>query len=675
MLRIGILRRDCHHVLFLLLLCACVELPASSAAWPHEAAPRAGEYVLEASAPEPDLGNVKASGVWYQQHADAPETQQSFTCTNEYPPLKKSKWAHVAEPFRDTTFTAFSSIGNLATDVFQWSFQDGTVLEGRRVKHKFKAVGRHEVSLMQIVVSTGEVYHMRASVMVKYVRREIRQLTDKDREAFFDAMETLYRLPTPEGVARYGKDYKGIELFVQMHLDGAGVKDCDHWHDDAGIMTHHVGFTLLFEQALQVVDPSVSIPYWEYTIEATLGLANYGESHVFDPDWFGDASPDNPLHTVTDGRWAYLSIMKARTQTKPPKQYKEISQLKSAEAWDYVHNPFGLLRAPWNTDGTPFVTRHDKINGVDSTDMVTCGEFQSCFESSSIAKMNNCLNAGVHGPVHNTMGGEWSNPEEELTVQLGYSASVAILSKALWRQGYLRVPNTCLQGRDGSGNASTCITSCPAELYESLGMTPYDVLVDTSAAYWVAESAGGAVMYDHDEDRFMVTGHEDDEDFQNEFWVRVLHSLCDPGRFGDQYSATSAYDPLFWVIHPTLDRLLGWRRKLAADHPDKWSFDDTWGYLDGNMYGETRVVCDWSAVSDDPLAMPTCVEGNCEGHQAKEVLPFEIKLQGETVTMTNLEWYQFIHPDNDNLPYMYNEFSWDHCAAGGYYMGTEHPRV
>lgn len=36
-------------------------------------------------------------------------------------------------------------------------------------------------------------------------------------------------------------------------------------------MNHHVGFTLLFEQALQVVDPSVSIPYWEYSIEGTLG--------------------------------------------------------------------------------------------------------------------------------------------------------------------------------------------------------------------------------------------------------------------------------------------------------------------------------------------------------------------------------------------------------------------
>lgn len=38
------------------------------------------------------------------------------------------------------------------------------------------------------------------------------------------------------------------------------------------------------------------------------------------------------------------------------------------------------------------------------------------------------------------------------------------------------------------------------------------------------------------------------------------------------------------------------------------------------------------------------------------------QLKGQTVQMTNLEWYKFIYPDNDDLPYMYNEFSWSHCA-------------
>ncbi len=40
-------------------------------------------------------------------------------------------------------------------------------------------------------------------------------------------------------------------------------------------------------------------------------LSAYGESDIFAPDWFGDASPDNPLHTVDNGRWAFLPVMQA----------------------------------------------------------------------------------------------------------------------------------------------------------------------------------------------------------------------------------------------------------------------------------------------------------------------------------------------------------------------------
>lgn len=46
------------------------------------------------------------------------------------------------------------------------------------------------------------------SEFMQYVRREIRQLNTEDREAFFDAMEILYRLPTAAGVHQYGSEYK-----------------------------------------------------------------------------------------------------------------------------------------------------------------------------------------------------------------------------------------------------------------------------------------------------------------------------------------------------------------------------------------------------------------------------------------------------------------------------------
>ncbi|CAN0096344.1 unnamed protein product, partial [Hapterophycus canaliculatus] len=34
---------------------------------------------------------------------------------------------------------------------------------------------------------------------------------------------------------------------------------------------------------------------------------------------------------------------------------------------------------------------------------------------------------------------------------------------------------------------------------------------------------------------------------------------------GELYTSSAPYDPLFWVIHPTADRFLAWRRKLAVE--------------------------------------------------------------------------------------------------------------
>ncbi len=55
----------------------------------------------------------------------------TFTSTNEYPPVIHSSWPLLAEPFRHTTFTASSRAGDPENDVFKWSFEDGTVLEGK----------------------------------------------------------------------------------------------------------------------------------------------------------------------------------------------------------------------------------------------------------------------------------------------------------------------------------------------------------------------------------------------------------------------------------------------------------------------------------------------------------------------------------------------------------------
>ena len=63
------------------------------------------------------------------------------------------------------------------------------------------------------------------------------------------------------------------------------------------------------------------------------------------------------------------------------------------------------------------------------------------------------------------------------------------------------------------------------------------------------------------------------------------------------------------------------------------AFDETWGYTHGNVVGETGVVCDWSGVRDGSLDMPTCIEGICGGHNADDVLPFQVKVRVHTTVL------------------------------------------
>lgn len=54
----------------------------------------------------------------------------------------------------------------------------------------------------------------------------------------------------------------------------------------------------MFEQSLQSVNPSIALPYWDFTIEGThFDWTNFRLSSVFSDDWFGQAAPDNVSHS------------------------------------------------------------------------------------------------------------------------------------------------------------------------------------------------------------------------------------------------------------------------------------------------------------------------------------------------------------------------------------------
>ncbi|CAN0509830.1 unnamed protein product [Ectocarpus sp. 12 AP-2014] len=102
----------------------------------------------------------------------------------------------------------------------------------------------------------------------------------------------------------------------------------------------------------------------------------------------------------------------------------------------------------------------------------------------------------------------------------------------------------------------------------------------------------------------------------------------------------------------------------------RWDFDETWGYTHTSVVGETGTVCNWDDVVPGSGDMPTCITGICGGHNEDDLLPFTVKVNGENVQLTNAGWMDLIYPTNEDLPYMYDEFKWDHCSEDGYSFGT-----
>ncbi len=74
---------------------------------------------------------------------------------------------------------------------------------------------------------------------------------------------------------------------------------CPQFHDGMGFLTTHSMLSNTFEYSLQLVNPKLTLPYWDWTIEeldAERESVN-GEmiikSPVFQESWFGTADPDD----------------------------------------------------------------------------------------------------------------------------------------------------------------------------------------------------------------------------------------------------------------------------------------------------------------------------------------------------------------------------------------------
>lgn len=72
--------------------------------------------------------------------------------------------------------------------------------------------------VVEELLENGDVVAKRTvAVTCKYVRREIRSLTDADREEFLDTMQLFYGISNTEGKDNYGQDFFSYQGLTAYH--------------------------------------------------------------------------------------------------------------------------------------------------------------------------------------------------------------------------------------------------------------------------------------------------------------------------------------------------------------------------------------------------------------------------------------------------------------------------
>lgn len=592
--------------------------------------------------------------------------------------------SHLVEPYKETTL---SVMGALATEdkhnSFFWKI-DGLangLYEGANIKVTFTRTGIFDVVVHSFHL--GEyVSSFSSKLIVKYVKREIRELTESDRDKFLDAAHEMWRLDGPEGQMKYGPNFIPIHTFVAEHAIASNNIMCDEFHDGSGFLTHHLALHNAFEASLRAIDPSVTLPYWDFTIEGE-AIAKKGGvpsdmlklTPVFTAEWFGSVDENNH---IADGRWAH-------------------QRMPTAEVTDTVKNSYGFLRAIWNNNDDPEITRHlFDVCGVEAVHkkIPSCAAHQDLINTESLTDFLLTAPSDGHGPMHVQIGGVWGgcsvaytklvekwhdvldeDISDEDIIAMGFDPATfanrwgtraqrkVMLDKSIMGE-YFHIYRGLWRSHICAQGAVKGLLECPASCTEG---TPFE-----ECSCSVPKLRDNKITYD-DILPCLLNSDENMGYFKHGMPASLLKDIVNmvtssSVREGEMDESASPADILFWMVHTSIERVLAAKRlpgvtKLGSERIKKWKVVD----------GSAEEWKQWSMYDfQDGFAEWHDGAYECRGHSADSpVLPSRlhfthaIKQNADADhdgVITNWEFYKALDPNDMYVnDYVFDDFQWDHC--------------
>ncbi|MEH1130322.1 tyrosinase family protein [Micromonospora sp. CPCC 206061] len=171
------------------------------------------------------------------------------------------------------------------------------------------------------------------------VRKNARNLTSTEKAAFVSAVKQLKAQTT-------GRNY---DWYVTTHINYfASVGGIRYAHQSPSFLPWHRQYLIEFERALQVYDPAVSIPYWDWTVDrSTTGAP-------FTADFMGGngSGGNGPITTGPFAGATNWRINVGSTTSTSLRRAMGSATLPSATQVTSVLGNSTYDAAPWNSSAT-----------------------------------------------------------------------------------------------------------------------------------------------------------------------------------------------------------------------------------------------------------------------------------------------------------------------------------
>lgn len=599
----------------------------------------------------------------------------------DFYPFLQSENTFLMEPYRENHVLLVTTRLGSSCEGY-WALNRASLNDSFKSPDNVIAEGKFSTTKKEFVVvpntSPGKYYltlHDSCSkqssevvVWVKYIRRELSTLTDNDREEFLDAYYTLWEVNTKEGKAKFGDRYKSLYYLSMLHHDAANNERCDEFHTGKGFLINHVGISLYLEQSLQLVNPRVCLHYMEYTKYFLTEGFEYHKKHSLDggnwtelmtSKWFGSNDPETG--EILDGRWAAAKIPRMdetffeEHEIDPHQSFFPHNSRYVAHA---SGNPYGLLRSAWNFSPHQGILRFNNVDRIgnefdafqDASDFLirsfrgnNCSDFTAFTHyvamGGVIEDIMENMEGGVHGPAHFTIAGAGGNPQAA--------------NDAVWREKFglsdqelmditsltQVYPHAQLQMLDSTAPGRTML--CYDYPFQDGKLISDGDPGQPGGPWCTAKSSvleSDSAMDEFISNYFLpfMTLPEKLKALPTDLKREAIQLLHQRYQYdGDLATSTGSVDPVFWMIHGSVERLF--QRILLADMVTDKSYTTTM---------------------------------ECTGHSAdgKKQWLNGFFFQDETVSASNLmnsEILAILDPTSDQypnmIPYVYSSMTWKWC--------------